>query len=67
MQRDDATGVITSRRDAFTRLDVRLSRPLPALGLEWVAGADNLFAARPDAWAGFTGRHVYTSLTYTLR
>jgi outer membrane receptor for ferrienterochelin and colicins len=67
MQRDDATGLITSRRDAFTRLDVRLSRPLPSLGLEWVAGADNLFAARPDAWAGFTGRHVYTSLTYTLR
>jgi len=67
MQRDDATGVITSRRDAFTRLDVRVSRPLPSLGLEWVAGADNLFDARPDAWAGFTGRHVYTSLTYTLR
>jgi outer membrane receptor for ferrienterochelin and colicins len=67
MQRDDATGVITSHRDAFTRLDIRVARPLPSLALEWVAGADNLFAARPDAWAGFTGRHVYTSLTYTLR
>ncbi len=67
MQRDDASGAITSRRDAFTRLDLRLSRAVRSLGLEWVLGADNLFDARPASWAGFTGRHVYTSFTYSVR
>ena len=45
---------------------LRVVRPLRSLGLEFVIGADNLFDRRPAEWAGFTGRHVYTSLTYTF-
>lgn len=67
MQRDDASGVITARRDGFTRLDLRVSRAVRSLGIDWVLGADNLFDARPSSWAGFTGRHVYTSFTYSLQ
>ncbi len=66
MQRDADTGAITSWRDAFTRVDIRIARALPILALEMVVGADNLFDRRPADWAGFTGRHVYTSLSYSF-
>ncbi len=66
MQREDSTGAVNSHRDAFTRVDLRLARALPLSGLEFSIGADNLFDRRPREWAGFTGRHVYTTLTYTL-
>ena len=66
MQRDDSTGAITSRRDAYTRVDVRLARAIPSVGLEFALGADNLFDRRPSQWAGFTGRHVYTALSWNL-
>lgn len=66
MQRDAESGTVSSYRDAFTRVDLRVARALPALGLEFVVGADNLFDQRPAEWAGFTGRHVYTSLSYTF-
>jgi len=66
MQRDDSTGAVRSWRDAFTRVDLRVARTLPVSGLEFALGADNLFDRRPREWAGFTGRHVYTTLTYTL-
>lgn len=66
MQRDAETGRISSYRDAFTRVDLRLARALPSLGLEYVVGADNVFDQRPAEWAGFTGRHIYTSLSFTF-
>lgn len=66
MQRDASTGAISEYRDAFTRVDLRLARAISALGLELVLGADNVFDRRPAEWAGFTGRHVYTSLSYTF-
>ncbi len=66
MQRDDSTGAVASWREAFTRVDARVTRALPLAGLEFVAGADNLFDRRPAEWAGFTGRHVYTSLSYSF-
>lgn len=66
MRRDADAGTISAYRDAFTRLDVRIARPLPSLGLELVLGADNLFDQRPAEWAGFTGRHVYTTLSYSF-
>jgi outer membrane receptor for ferrienterochelin and colicins len=66
MQRDADTQAVSSWRDAFTRMDVRFAKPLQRLGLEFVLGADNVLDARPAEWAGFTGRHIYSSLTYTF-
>ncbi len=66
MARDAGTGAITAWRDAFTRVDLRVMRGLPSAGLEFAFGVDNLFDDRPEEWAGFTGRHLYTSLTWTL-
>lgn len=63
MERDAATGLVTGWRDAFVRADARLAQPLPG-GAELVVGADNLFGARPARWAGFTGRHLYTGLSW---
>jgi len=63
MERDAATGLVTGWRDAFLRADLRLAQPLPG-GAELVLGADNLFDARPAQWAGFTGRHLYTGLSW---
>ncbi len=65
MQRDESTGAITGWRDAFTRLDVRLARSLPVAGVEIALGADNVLDRRPAEWAGFTGRHVYATLSWT--
>ncbi len=56
-------GTITSERDAFTRIDARVSHQLPA-GLEVTAGADNLFDARPDEWADAVGRRWYAGLRW---
>lgn len=60
MRRTD-TG--TDDRDAFLRFDTRIAVALPA-GLEVVAGVDNVLDARPDDWPGFTGRHLYTGLSW---
>ena len=60
MQRDES-GAVTSERDAFTRMDVRLAQELP-LALELIAGADNVFDARPRAWAESVGRQIYIGL-----
>ena len=59
----DTTGAVTSWRDAFTRIDLRVARRF-AQGLELAVGADNLFDTLPAQWAGFTRRHVYTALTW---
>jgi outer membrane receptor for ferrienterochelin and colicins len=65
MLRDEVTGAVTSWRDAYGRVDVRLAHRLPG-GFELVGGADNLFDRRPAEWAGFTGRHLYTALSWAL-
>jgi outer membrane receptor for ferrienterochelin and colicins len=65
MLRDEATDAVTSWRDAYGRVDVRLAHRLPG-GFELVGGADNLFDQQPAEWAGFTGRHLYTALSWAL-
>src|SRR5262249_34086517 len=45
-------------RDAFLRWSLNLVQALPR-GTELTLGADNLFAAHPDGWPGFTGRRLY--------
>ena len=64
MQRDQATGAITSWRDAYARLDVRASQRLRR-DLEISGGVDNALNTQPSNWGGFTGRHLYTALTWT--
>lgn len=70
MQRDASTGEITAWRDSYPRFDLRLSRALdvsPALSdLEFVIGVDNVLDRQPAEWAGFTGRHVYTALSWSF-
>lgn len=68
MRRDAPSGAITSWRDAYFRVDARVARRLAGTlsGTELVLGADNLFDARPAEWAGFTGRHIYTALSWTM-
>ncbi len=68
MERDAASGAVTSWRDGFLRTDVRLARRLPGGpdGVELVIGADNLLDRRPAEWAGYTGRHVYTALSWAI-
>jgi len=61
----DGSGVISGARDAFIRLDARVAQRLPA-GLEFSVGADNVFDARPDAWADATGRLWYVGLAWTV-
>lgn len=65
MQRDTASGAVMGWRDAFTRADVRIAQHLPG-GLQLSLGADNVFDQRPAEWAGFTGRHLYTTLTWNF-
>jgi outer membrane receptor protein involved in Fe transport len=62
MQRDEA-GIVTGTRDAFARLDARVAQRLPA-GLELTLGADNVFDARPAAWADAVGRQWYVGLAW---
>ena len=64
MQRGD-DGQVTSWRDAFLRVDLRAAQRVRG-GLDLVIGADNLFDTRPAQWAGFTGRQLYTALSWTL-
>jgi outer membrane receptor for ferrienterochelin and colicins len=65
MSRDETSGAITGWRDAYVRTDLRAARRLP-LDLELAVGADNVFDARPSTWAGFTGRRLYTSLSWSF-
>jgi len=53
MERDTA-GRVTSTRDPFVRLDLRLAPALPR-GLELTLGVDNVFDDRPARWAGRSG------------
>ena len=63
MERDDASGAVSAWRDAYLRTDLRVARAL-AFGVDLAVGVDNVLDARPAQWASFTGRHVYTSLTW---
>jgi outer membrane receptor for ferrienterochelin and colicins len=65
MDRNPETGAITSWRNAFTRADVRIAHRIPG-GLQLAVGADNIFDQRPAEWAGFAGRHLYTTLTWNF-
>ena len=65
MQRNVETGAITSWRDAFARADLRIAQRIPG-GLQLAIGADNVFDQRPAEWAGFAGRHLYTTLTWNF-
>jgi outer membrane receptor protein involved in Fe transport len=56
---------VTGERGAFFRTDLRLARRLPR-GLELVAGADNLFDARPARWEGAVGRQLYAALAWSF-
>jgi len=53
----------TEWREAFLRFDARASWRLPG-GLELNAGVDNLLDEQIDDWPGFTGRHVYTTVSW---
>lgn len=68
MERDTTSGQITSWRDAFPRLDLRLARRIGALtgAPEIVFGADNAFDTQPTQWAGFNRRQLYASLSWTF-
>jgi outer membrane receptor for ferrienterochelin and colicins len=53
----------TDWRAGFLRFDARLARRVWG-GFEVAAGVDNLLDRQPDAWPGFAGRHVYTTLSW---
>ncbi|HEX2207086.1 MAG TPA: TonB-dependent receptor, partial [Longimicrobium sp.] len=51
-------------RDAYTRLNGRVSHTLPR-GLAVAVGVDNLTGAGPEGWPGFTGRNLYATLSWS--
>ncbi len=55
----------TTYQSEYTRLDARLTRPLP-FDLDLIAGADNIFDAHPTQWPGVAQRHVYMGLSWNL-
>jgi len=59
----DSTGVISSTRGAFARLDLRAAQRL-MWGMEVSAGVDNLFNAKPAEWAGAVGRQGYVAVSW---
>jgi outer membrane receptor for ferrienterochelin and colicins len=63
MERDDVSGVVSSWRDAYLRTDLRVVRGLP-FDMDVALGVDNVFDDRPAQWASFTGRHLYTSISW---
>ena len=50
----------------FVTLELGTDQGLVGLGLTFFGGADNLFDEQPSEWAGFTGRHLYTALSWAL-
>jgi len=55
----------TTYQSSYTRLDARLTRPLP-FDLDLIAGADNIFDAHPTQWPGVAQRHVYVGLSWNV-
>jgi outer membrane receptor for ferrienterochelin and colicins len=62
-EQETEEGVILYR-DAFTRLDARVSHTLPR-GLAAAVGVDNLTGSGPEGWPGFTGRNLYATLSWS--
>lgn len=65
MQRD-ADGLVSSWRDAFPRLDLRLAHRLGA-GAEVTLHTENVLDRRPQNWSAHTGRHVFLALKWESR
>ncbi len=59
----DSTGAISSTRDAFARLDLRVAQRM-LWGMELSAGVDNVFNETPAEWAGAVGRQGYVSVSW---
>jgi outer membrane receptor for ferrienterochelin and colicins len=55
----------TVDRSGFLRVDLRAGWAAP-WGVGISAGVDNVFAARPSGWSGFTGRRMYAGATWNL-
>ncbi len=68
MERDDTTGLITSWRDAYPRVDLRIARRIGSIAgsPELVVGVNNVYDMQPLQWAGFNRRHIYTSFSWDL-
>jgi outer membrane receptor for ferrienterochelin and colicins len=61
-----ADGSISSTRDPYTRVDLRISRP--SFGnTDLSLGIQNAFDARPRRWADATERQVYAGVTWHAR
>lgn len=65
MERDAETGAVTSEREAFFRMDARVSHRLP-YGMELSVGVDNIFDSRPAHWQGIVSRQIYSSIAWTV-
>lgn len=61
-----ADGSVSREREAFTQINLRVARALPArMGAELFAGADNVFDAKAGTgWPGFTGRQLYVGAAW---
>lgn len=55
------TGIL--ERSSFSQLDLRFAQSLPR-NLELALGARNLLDARPEAWPGFAGRHLFLGFSW---
>lgn len=65
----DESGAVAESRGAFTQMNLRIARQLPAaIGAELSFGVDDLFNAQAgNGWPGFTGRQVYVGASWTGR
>ena len=57
------TEVGTEWRDGFLRFNTLLTQEITG-DLQLVLGVDNVLDAREEDWPGFTGRHVYTGMSW---
>jgi outer membrane receptor protein involved in Fe transport len=61
---DRVAGVVTRERAGWTRVDARLTRPLPG-GAEASLGVTNLFDRELlTGWPGFTGRQLFGGISW---
>lgn len=61
---EEETDGVLRYRDAYARLDGRVSQALPR-GLAVALGVDNLTGSGPEGWPGFTGRNLYLTLSWS--
>ena len=57
------TEVGTEWRDGFLRFNTLLTQEITG-DLQLVLGVDNVLNALEEEWPGFTGRHVYTGMSW---